>query len=358
MTGEVDLARLSAWLCKTGVSDGEIREVVPLAGGTQNVMYRLDVGGSSLILRHPPRHKRASSDRALLRETRVLGALGSTDVPHPRLVAVCDDLDVLGSVFYLMECVPGINATVRLPDAYGSGEGWLAALSASVVDALAAIAKVDYAAIGLGDLGRPEGFLERQVDRWWSELEGYHSVEQYEPLDAVRWERVASWLRDHRPVTWSPGLMHGDFHLANLICHEDRPAVAAVVDWELATLGDPLVDLGWLVATWPGETKNPRPSAVRTRPHVPLPQAGDLVARYAERTGRDVSAIGWYETFACYKLAVLLEGTVCRAAAGRAPAKIGSRLRVASVDLLEKAAHRIAADGDLALDIRYRVETS
>jgi aminoglycoside phosphotransferase (APT) family kinase protein len=210
----------------------------------------------------------------------------------------------------------------------------------SAVDAIAALGAVDHVAVGLEGLGRPEGFLERQVPQWMSHLEGYDRFEGYPGLGFDALDEVAGWLEAGRPTTSAPGIMHGDYHLANLLFRPDGPDVAAIVDWEMCTIGDPLLDLGWLLATWPdgddgGQVAGPLAAAGG------LPTRSELIARYAERSDRDLSAVTWYEVLACFKLAIVIEGTYARAHAGQAPMEIGELLHATALGLLARARRRI-----------------
>jgi aminoglycoside phosphotransferase (APT) family kinase protein len=336
----VDLDRLAGWMDDAGLPGGPIRAVERLGGGTQNVLVRFERGGRRYVLRRPPLHKREESDETMRREARVLAALAGSDVPHPALVAACGDTEVLGAAFYLMEPVEGANPTVALPDRYVADRGWRWQLGLAMADGAAAVGAVDHVAAGLTGLGRPEGYLERQVGRWWRQLESYAQLPGYAGSELSGVDRVASWLERNRPASWRPGLLHGDYHLANVLCSPTRPGLAAIVDWELTTVGDPLVDLGWLLATWPGPDADPR--AVQVQPWDGFPGPADLVARYAERSDRDLSAVAWYEVLACYKLGIILEGTHARAAAGLAEPAVGDRLHAQSLALFAHARARMA----------------
>src|SRR5262249_41504152 len=152
---------------------------------------------------------------------------------------------------YLMESVRGFNPTTTLPRSYADDPAVRHRMGLDAAAALAELGAVDHVAVGLGDVGHPEGFLERQVGRWLSELESYNALDGYPGADIPGLTEVATWLEARRPREWRPGIMHGDYHLANLLYDVDAPKVAAIVDWEMCTIGDPLLDLGWLIATWP-----------------------------------------------------------------------------------------------------------
>ncbi len=332
----VDLDRLGGWMDGAGLPAGPITHVEQLTGGTQNILLLLDRGGARYVLRRPPLHKRTGSDDTMQREARVLGALAGTDVPHPRLVAACDDIDVLGAAFYLMEPVDGANPTVELPDGYAASPAWRHRLGLAMAEGIAALAAVDHAAVGLGDLGRPDGFLERQVGRWRRQLDGYGALAGYPGPDLPGVDAVGEWLDANRPTDFAPGLVHGDYHLANVLVAADRPALAAIVDWELATIADPLLDLGGLLCTWPG-SEGPPPGGIGVQPWDGFPDAGELARRYGEVTGRDLTSLPWYEVLACYKIGIILEGTHARARAGQADPAVGNRLHRIAHTLFERA---------------------
>ena len=338
MTEQVDLARLGAWMDDEGLPGGPITEVELLGGGTQNILLRFTRGGETYVLRHPPPHKRANSDETMRREARVLAAIAGTDVPHPQLIAACGDESVLGSAFYLMEPIDGANPTVGLPSRYLDSPSWRHELGLAMADGAASVGAVDHDAVGLSDLGRAEGYLERQVARWRAQLDSYSALPGYPGPDIPGVDEVGEWLDANRPTSWAPGLIHGDYHLANVLCAPHRPQLAAIVDWELTTIGDPLLDLGWLLATWPdGE----EPATTAVQPWDGFPTPDELVRRYGERSDRDLSAVAWYEVLACYKLGLILEGTHARAIAGLAPRGTGDRLHASTVGLFRRALRRI-----------------
>jgi aminoglycoside phosphotransferase (APT) family kinase protein len=335
--GLVDLAALDGWMDGQGLPGGEIADVTRLTGGTQNILVRFRRGPREYVLRRPPRHLRKASNEVLRREARVLAALEGSDVPHPGLIAACPDTDVLGAVFYLMEPIDGFNPTVGLPPSYLSDPAFPRVMGLSAVDAIAALGAVDHEAVGLADFGNPDGFHERQVPRWMHELDSFGELDGYPGPDIPGLDAVAAWLDDNRPATWTPGIMHGDYHLGNVLYEADRPALAAVVDWEMCTIGDPLVDLGWLLATWPGPDGIGVGPAMGLNTLEGLTTPTELVARYGERSGRDVAAADWYTAFACFKLGIILEGTHARACAGKADRGVGDILHAITLALFAKA---------------------
>jgi aminoglycoside phosphotransferase (APT) family kinase protein len=339
----VDLDALGAWMDQRCLPPGRIELVERLAGGTQNVLVRFTRGGEEYVLRRPPLHKRGNSDETMRREARVLAALHDTDVPHPGLIADCADEAVIGAAFYLMAPVDGANPSEELPPRYLADGSWRRQLGFAIVDGITAIGAVDYMEAGLENLGRTERYLERQVARWASQLESYSALAGYPgPRDISGLRQVANWLEANRPSSFQPGLMHGDYHFANVLVDRQAPRVAAIVDWELATVGDPLLDLGWLLATW-HDPDDPSSPLVKVEPWSGLPTRSELISRYAEGSPRDVSSIDWYEVLACYKYGIILEGTHARACAGMADKEVGDRLHGNSIALFRRALLRIAA---------------
>ena len=332
----VDLDRLTVWMDERGLAGGSIEEADRPPGGTQNLLLKFRRGERWYMLRRPPLHPRMDGSETMRREARVLGALADTDVPHPRLIAACPDADVLGAAFYLMEPIDGFNATVGLPALHAGDPAIRRRMGFALVDGIAALGRVDHVAAGLSTLGKADGFLERQVGRWKKQLASYAEYEGWAgPGEIEGVDRVGDWLDAHRPATFQPGLIHGDYHLANVLYRPDGPELAAIVDWELTTIGDPLLDLGWVLATWPLDGAEKTSTSVT--PWDGFPTAEELVARYAGQTTRDMSAISWYAVLACYKLGIILEGTHARAAAGKAEVATGDALHAQTLSLFQRA---------------------
>jgi aminoglycoside phosphotransferase (APT) family kinase protein len=325
---------LAEWMSQQGLGDGPLEDVSKISGGTQNIMVRFTRSGRPYVLRRGPKHLRPRSNVVIMRETQVLAALAGTAVPHPHLIASCADPGVLGdAVFYLMEPIDGFNAGEGLPELHSGDPTVRFQMGLSMADALAKLGAVDYVAVGLGDFGKPAGFLERQVPRWLSELESYQEFENYPGPDIPGVHDVARWLEKGQPPVWTPGIMHGDYHAANVMFSRTGPEVVAIVDWEMCTIGDPLLDLGWLLATW-GQSAAFGGTLFEKGG---LADTDDLVERYARNTTRDLSHITWYTVLACFKLGIVLEGTLARACAGKAPKEIGELLHTATVQLFEQA---------------------
>ena len=320
-----------------GLGGGPIENVAEITGGTQNMMLRFTRDGREYVFRRGPRHLRPVSNSVILRETQVLQALAGTDVPHAGLIAVCEDTSVLGdAVFYLMEPIDGFNAGAELPALHAGNAAVRHGMGLSMADAAARLGAVDHAAVGLADFGKPDGFLERQVPRWLSELESYAKFDNYPGPEIGDVDAVAAWLREHQPTTFKPGIMHGDYHAANVMFSRTGPDLVAIVDWEMCTIGDPLLDLGWMLATWYRPGHEPvLPNELMVAGGLASPD--ELIARDAANTTRDLSDIDWYAVMACFKLGIILEGTNARAAAGLAPKEIGDFLHTATVRLFERA---------------------
>jgi aminoglycoside phosphotransferase (APT) family kinase protein len=335
----VDLSVLGTWMDAQGLSPGSFEDVAVLTGGTQNLLVRFSRGGRSYVLRRPPRHLRPKSNENLLREARILGALTGQGVPAPALVAACPDESVMGgAAFFLMESIDGFNASTGLPPLHAGDPAIRHRMGLSAVEGLARLGAVDHEALGLADFGRADGFIERQVPRWLGELESYDALEGYSGADLPGIPDLASWLDEHRPSTYRPGIMHGDFHVANLLFETDSAELAAIVDWEMATIGDPLLDLGWLLVTWPSGDGSPIDViAQRFAGQGGLATRSELVDRYADRSTRDLSAIDWYAALAGFKLGIVLEGTYARACAGKADRGLGEMFHQVACSLVERA---------------------
>jgi aminoglycoside phosphotransferase (APT) family kinase protein len=333
----VDLGVLARWMDERRLGDGPLLDPSLIAGGTQNILLRFRRAERQYVLRRPPLHKRANSDETMRREARVLAAIAGTQVPHPGLISAEPDPDVLGAAFYLMEPVDGFNVTLGLPEPFLSDPAWQHSMGLSMADAIASLAAVDHVAVGLADLGKLDGWSERQVGRWRKQLDSYRELPGYggHQLDGV--DRIGMWLDANRPTHIRPGVMHGDFHFANVLMRFDEPRLAAIVDWELVTLGDPLLDLGHLLATWPEPGE---PGVQFAAPG--LPTHDEVIARYGERSGRPMDDLPWFRVLACYRLGLILEGTHARACAGLAPKEIGDQLHAHTVSLLAQALRLIS----------------
>ena len=285
-----------------------------IRGGHSNETFYLTRGGEQYVLRRPPLGPLLPTAHDVGREYRVLSALADTNVPVPHPILFCDNAGVIGAPFYLMERVPGVVIRAKLPPAFAADEAARAALGETLIDALADLHAVDWQEVGLGDFGKPQGYLDRQLRRWTGQLDASRT----RPLPDL--DAVTEWLRDHLPESPPATIVHGDYRLDNLIYAPEPPArVLAIVDWEMATIGDPLADLGYLLSFW-AEPDDPlfalADAAWRITAQPGFPTRAQLVARYAERTGRRMERVSFYVALAIWKLAILLEGSYKRHLSG------------------------------------------
>jgi aminoglycoside phosphotransferase (APT) family kinase protein len=334
----IDVPRLESWMDEHALGTGPIGAVERLGGGTQNILIRYTRGAREFVLRRPPLHLRANSNETNRREARVLRALAATDVPHPVIVASCPDEGVLGASFYLMEPVRGFNPRGTLPEPHSLDRHMRTRMGFALVEGIASLGRLDHIALGLADFGKVDGYLGRQVARWQSELDSYSKYKGWTGAgDLGDVANIAQWLAANMPQTFEPGIMHGDYHLSNVMYRVDSAELAAIVDWELATIGDPLIDLGWLIATWPQPHGDQLPGVVGTSPWTGFPDILELIEHYGRRSSRSLDEIRWYAVLACYKLGILLEGTHARACAGQAERETGTRLHAAARALFQRA---------------------
>lgn len=328
------LDKVSDWMDGQGLGGGPIENARQLTGGTQNILLRFERGGRGFVLRRPPKHLRANSNETMRREMRVLAALKGTPVRHPEFIAGCPDETTIGASFYLMAPVDGFCPRDDMQAAHAANPAWRHIMGLEMVDAIAALSQVDYAAKGLSDLGKVDNYLERQVGRWRMQLDSYQEHAGWPGIAGLPGvDQIGAWLGAHRPPTFKPGLIHGDFHYGNVLFERDSPRIAAMVDWELTTLGDPLVDLGGLISGWPADGAETGP----VKPWSGFPTRRELIDRYAAQTGADVSHADWYEVLACYKIGSILEGTYARACAGKAPKVTGDYLHASTINLFTRA---------------------
>jgi len=342
----VHFGRLAQWMDGEGLGTGPITDSALLTGGTQNVMVMFARAGRRYVLRRPPPNPRPESNEVMRREMKVLKALAGSDVPHPAFIAGCDDQEVLGATFYLMESVDGFNAIVGLPAMHASDPAIRRQMGFSYIDGAAALSKVDHVAVGLGDFGKIENWPGRQVERWKKQLAGYAAFDGWPgPQGLPGVAEVADWLGANVPASFQPGLLHGDYVISNVMFRNDGRQLAAIVDWELSQLGDPLIDMAWVVATWRG-AGGPDLSVLMLDPFDGYPTAAEMVAHYAAKTGRDLTHFDWYVVLSCFKLGIILEGTYARACAGLALTETGDALHDTSVKLMQRAIYRIEHPGE------------
>jgi aminoglycoside phosphotransferase (APT) family kinase protein len=280
----------------------------PIGEGHSNVTFGLSTG---VVLRRPPRGPLPPSAHDVLREARLLGALDGTPVRAPKVLAVCDDDAVIGAPFYVMEEVHGEVITNSLPDLLDNPEQ-RGRVADDLVDALVELHAVDWTAIGLEGFGKPTGYLERQLRRFTGLWEHNRT------RDVPEVEKVGGWLAANVPTSPPATIVHGDYRLGNTMFRPEAPArLLAILDWEMATIGDPLADLGYMMIHWtqPGDAVGRfNLHSVTTLPG--FPRREELIARYEERSGRSMQALNWYVTLALWKAVVFMEGNYKRAIAG------------------------------------------
>jgi aminoglycoside phosphotransferase (APT) family kinase protein len=300
----IDVERLATWMDGAGLAKGEPVELRFISGGTQNEIYEIRRGDRHCAMRIPPPEAPAPRDEGIVREWRIIEALGGTDVPHTEAIALCTDPAVLGRTFYLMGYVDGWSpmGVDRWPEPFDQDLAARQGLAYELVEGIARLSQVDWRAKGLDDLGRPDGFHERQVDRWT------RFVERIKGRDLPGFDEAAAWLRAHKPIDYVPGIMHGDYQFANVMFRHGGPArLAAIVDWEMGTVGDPKLDLAWVVQGWPEDTDAPGDAFASYVDMTGMPSRDAILERYAEVSGRQVDDIDYYVVLARWKLAVVLE---------------------------------------------------
>jgi len=336
----VDFQRLEAWMDSLGLGNGPIVDRDILSGGTQNILLRFVRDGRPYVLRRPPLNPYLNGSETMRREARVLEALAKTDVPHARLIAACSSDDVLGSAFYLMEPIEGFSPVRGLPPLHAQRPDIRHAMGLSLVDALASLRAVDPAAVGLSGFGKPEGYLARQIPRLVKQMESYSTYEGWTGrTEFPDVEKIARRLGDTMPAESRPGIVHGDFHMGNAMFSPTGADVVAIVDWELATTGDPSCDLGCLLATW-ADPDGSHPGCISITPWDGFPTEADILRRYEEKSGVRVDA-NWYVAFGSFRLGVLLEGTYARAQAGKADMETGIWLHRTGINLMNRATARL-----------------
>src|SRR6201994_4716159 len=338
----IDAAGMAAWFAANVPAAVPPLTYERIAGGHSNLTYRVtDGAGSEWALRRPPLGKRLSSAHDMAREHRVVSALGTTPVPVAPVVGLCEDESVNGAPFYVMDFVRGpVLRGVSEAEAAFPDEGDRREIGLRVADTLAAIHAVDPDAVGLGELGRKEDYVARQLRRWYGQWEK-SKTREVPTVDRVH-ERLAARI----PAQEGVSIVHGDYRLDNMIL-SDSGEVAAVVDWELCTLGDPLADVGTLMAYWPeredaislGQPANLAPG---------FPTRTELADRYAEASGRDLSELDFFTALGYWKLAIILEGVMARYVSGgygKAEEESGVEMFARLVEQLAETAEAIEAKG-------------
>lgn len=307
----IDTDALARWMDAQHLPGrGEPLTARYISGGASNEIFALQRGDIHMALRKPPAKVPKGRNEIMLREYRVLAALNDSDVPHPEGIAVCEDTAVLGACFYIMGHIDGWTPMGDLPPPFDTDPRLRAAMANELVDAIAKLGQVDWRAAGLGDFGKPQGFLERQVDRWLAHLANI----QFRELPGLN--EAAQWLRRHTPRSFKPGIIHGDYQFANVMFHHGNEAkLAAIVDWEMATIGDPLLDLAWILMTWPDPDEDRRAGYVD---FTGMPSRAELMQRYADASGLPIDEMDYYIVLARFKMACVLEAGYARYVQGGA----------------------------------------
>ncbi|MDQ3032946.1 MAG: phosphotransferase family protein [Myxococcota bacterium] len=298
---ELDLERLRVWLEAQGIAGA--LEVLQFPRGYSNLTYLLRAGDREIVLRRPPAGVKIASAHDMSREHRILSRLHAVWPKAPRTIAFCEDESILGAPFYVMERIPGVILRAKTPPGLELGPERMRALSEQLVDTLVEIHAIDLEAAGLAELGKAQGYIERQVRGW---TERYRKAQTDE---VPEFEEVAVWLAAHMPPESGGTLIHNDFKYDNVVLAPDLSGVVGVLDWEMATLGDPLMDLGCTLGYWIEPTDPPLMQAMRFGP-TNLPgnlTRTEIVSRYQARSGRTVTHLPFYFTFALFKLAVVAQ---------------------------------------------------
>jgi aminoglycoside phosphotransferase (APT) family kinase protein len=317
-----------------------------ISGGRSNLTYLVrDANGATWVLRRPPLGHVLPTAHDMAREFRVLRGLAGTDVPAPRPIALCEDPSVNELAFYVMTHCPGVVPAEGLPAGYAASEGERRRMSLALVETLVRLHAVDFRAVGLSELGRPDGYLERQVRRWLQQWERSRTA----PLPEI--EELLRRLGAALPKSPPPTIVHGDYRLGNMAFAPDDPGrVAAVFDWEMATLGDPLADLGYTLIYWkdPGDPDYTRLPLFTDQPG--FLRRAEVADEYAKRSGRDVAHVDFYQVLALTKLAVISEGIYARHLQGKTLGPGFDQMRRESEPLARRAL--LLAEG--AADARLR----
>lgn len=318
-----------------------------ISGGKSNLTFFVSSAAGSVVLRRPPLSNRLPTAHDMAREHRVMTALWDTPVPVPKTLALCTDDEVIGAPFYVMDRVAGHIVRDGLPDGYAATSEERLAISHGLIDVLADLHAVDPQAVGLETYGKPDGYLERQIRRWTTQ---WAATRVDDDPSGDELDRLAARLGDEMPNAPSGPIVHGDYRMDNVLLDPTVPGkVAVVLDWELSTLGDPLADVGLFYIYWQDASDASSKLSAGILPTVTtlpgFPTRRELLERYAQRTGVDLSTLPWYIGFACFKLAVVVAGVAAR---GRAGAMIGDGFveMAARIAPLVDVGHS-ALDGDL-----------
>jgi aminoglycoside phosphotransferase (APT) family kinase protein len=345
-SNSIDQAGLARFIVDRKLGDPTGLHVENISFGHSNEVHLVHFEDHAWALRRPPRGPLLPTAHDVLREYRILKALQETALPLPRVYASCEDPGYIGAPFYLMEHLHG--RVIRSPNVPASEPSFAItpaarrAVSEGMIEVMVTLQTIDWRAVGLERFGRPDGYLERQLKRWTDQLE--RTLPQTRPLPVM--EKIRDWLGSHIPTTQSATIVHGDFKLDNLMWTlNDRPRPLALLDWEMSTLGDPLADFGWMLTYW----SEPTDSAMRRGVVSSMdPDPGylsrrEMVGLYEQRSGRAVDQVVFYEAFALFKLAIILEGSYVRHLSGQADDPIFATYDVRVPAIAEVAWERCTA---------------
>jgi aminoglycoside phosphotransferase (APT) family kinase protein len=334
--GLLDQSALHDWMTQGGFGPIDKLSIERITGGASNVIFRIEAGDKQYALRRPPKVINDKTSDTILREIKLLKALGKSNVRHARLVAECEDASVIGVPFAMLEWVDGFTPMDPLPAPFDKPDVTLrTGMAYELIDALATIANADWQEMGLEGFGKPDGFLERQVQRWTGQLERYRT------RDIPFLDDVAAWLAANRPEMQRAALMHGDYQFINVMFAPTTPSrLAAVIDWESATIGDPLLDLGHLLSGW----RDPAVTQHYFSPYIDwtaFPPRAELAARYAEKTGLSIENLDYYMALALFRLGIIMEGAYARHVSGAAEGDMYAELEQVVPGMIREAARII-----------------
>ena len=330
VSGLVDHGRLAAWMDTENLGAGRALRIDRVSGGMSNETLGLQRGQERWALRRPAKLALVGADKGMEREFRVLSALEGTPVPHPKPVALCRDPSVAGCTFYVMEWIDGFPAGLAMPQRFAEDRGMRREIAMSAARTLGELARLDWKACGLGDFGKPADFHERQVARWTKQLDGYPA---WPERDLSMLTTVGLWLDAARPASadWSPGIMHGDYHLANLMVAPEPPGrVAAILDWENATIGDPLLDLAGFLRL------------IESPEQPEWADREELIGCWERSSGRVAPDLRYYTVLSAFKLSVMLEGIFRRSAVDPTRTRAEAMGEMA-LQIMHEATHAIDA---------------
>ncbi|MGI5130907.1 phosphotransferase family protein [Pseudonocardia sp. CA-107938] len=334
-TPGADPAAVGAWLAAE-LGDPAWRDatLTPIGAGRSNLTYRVVSPAGAVVLRRPPVGTVAATAHDMGREQRVMSALAGTPVPVPAVLAASAGGPPVDAPCFVMELVDGVVPLHELPPGWATTEAERARIGAALVDVLAELHAVAPDAVGLGDFGRPDGFMARQVRRWmkqWEQARPVLTADDVDDATAAELSALAADLEASVPAAQRAAIVHGDYRIDNCLFAADDPGrIAAVLDWELSTLGDPLADLGLLLVYWRQQHEDPAWAAAQYLPSptrlAGFPTRAEVAAAYAARSGLDLTPLPWYVAFGAFKLAVVLVGILARVRAGMVPAAMAAGL--------------------------------